>query len=141
MPKSKHILVIANDDTTRNLLEQFFITRDMKVVATRTFPSAENAIDSWGLEPFNLAIIDTAAFGLGELEQKYMACHMLREWSMQYPSLPVLFLGTTSQKRAMLKIRADMIHIVIKPFDLDIFVETINRLYPGLHPAALNIPY
>lgn len=140
MQKSPHILVIANDDTTRNLLEQFFIIRHIKVVATRTFQHAESIIDLWGLAPFNLAVIDTASFGHGELEQKSMACHMLREWSMTYPILPLLFLGTPCHKRAILQIRADIVQFIVKPFDLDTFVNTINTLYPNLHPAELNVP-
>jgi len=140
MQKPQHLLVIANDDTTRNLLEQFFIIRNVKVVATRTCQHAESIIDGWGLEPFNLAVIDTASFGHGELAQKSMACHMLREWSMKYPILPVLFLGTPCHKRAILQIRADIVQFVVKPFDLLTFVETINTLYPKLRPAELNVP-
>ncbi|ETX04221.1 MAG: hypothetical protein ETSY2_30065 [Candidatus Entotheonella gemina] len=141
MQKSQHILVIANDDTTRNLLEQFFIIRDIKVVAARTFQHAESIIESWGLALFNLAVIDTAAFGVGELEQKSMVCHMLREWSMKYPMLPVFFLGTPCQKRAILKIRADIVQILVKPFDLDTLIDTINDLYPNLRPAGLSLPH
>ena len=138
MQKPPHILVISNDDTTRNLLEQFFIIRDMKVVATRTCQQAESIIESWGFAPFHLAVIDTAAFGRGELTQKAIACHALREWSMRYATLPLLFLGTACQKRAILRIRADSVQFVVKPFDLDTFVDTINQLYPSLRPVELT---
>ena len=60
---------------------------------------------------------------------------------MQYPLLPVLFLGTSDQKRAILKIRADIVRVVVKPFDLDSFIATINELYPSLHPVELNPCY
>lgn len=141
MQKPQHILVIASDDATRNLLEQFFIIRDTKVVATRTFDDAESIIGQWGLEPFSLAVIDTDAFGRRELEQKSMACHMLREWSMKYPILPVLFLGTADQKRAILKIRADTVQFLVKPLDLEKFSEIINDLFSsGRHAEATLNP-
>ncbi|ETW95838.1 MAG: hypothetical protein ETSY1_28980 [Candidatus Entotheonella factor] len=140
MQKPQHILVIANDDTIRNLLEQFFIIRDIKVATTRTLQQAEHIIDSWGLAPFNLAIIDTAAFGNCESEQKSMACHMLREWSMKYPSVSILFLGNPYQKRAILKIRADIVQCLVKPFNLETLIDTINDLYPNLRPADFTSP-
>lgn len=138
MKTPQYILVIANDDITRNRLEQFFILRDIKVVATRTSQHAESIIESWGLEPFTLAVIDTAAFRSCELEQKSVACHLLREWSTAYPTLSVLFLSSLCQKRAMMKIRADTVQFLVKPFDLDTFIDTINDLYPNLCPACLS---
>ncbi len=139
MTTPQQILVIASDDATRNLLEQFFIIRDLKVVATRTFDDAERIIGQWGLEPFRLAIIDTDAFGRRELEQKSMACHMLREWSMKHPILPVLFLGTSCQKRAILKIRADTVQFLVKPFDLEKFSERVNDLFSGGRRAETTL--
>ncbi len=132
MQNPQHVLVIANDDTTRNLLEQFFIIRDMKVVTARTFEHAESTIEQWGLEPFSLAVIDTEAFGRRELEQKRSACHLLREWSMKHPILPLVFLGTSDQKRAILKIRADTVQVFVKPFDIETFSEIANDLCPAI---------
>ena len=130
MSTPSHVLIITNDNGLRNLLEQIFIIRGDTTVIVRTIQDAEITTKRWELAMCRLVIIDTDALGMGETEQKHMACRVLEDWTTKYPMLPFLFLGTLLQKYALLTIRADIMQFVVKPFHLDNLVDAIEDVCP-----------
>jgi DNA-binding NtrC family response regulator len=140
MLKPTHVLIITRDETMRNLLEQVFMIRDVQVVIAVTVQGAEASIDLWDVGTFGLVIIDTAALGECESDQKHVACHILENWTATHPTLPFLFLGTILQKHAIHMIRADIVRILVKPFRLDELVDAIDELYLGKSYITTSLP-
>lgn len=133
MLKPTHVLIITRDDAIRNLLEQVFMIRDVQIAVAATAQGAEALVDLWGLNTFGLVIIDTAALGEHESDQKHVACRILAGWTTANPALPFLFLGTILQKHALYTIRADIMRVLVKPFRLDELVDAVDDLYLGKH--------
>jgi DNA-binding NtrC family response regulator len=140
MQQPTHVLILTHDDAIRNLLEQIFIIRDVQVLIAETVQGAEAIIHQWGLSTFGLVIIDTAALGKYEMEQKRVACRLLEEWTTAHPALPFLFLGTVLQKHAIYPIRADIVRVLVKPFRLDELVNVVDDLYPEQHHPNTSMP-
>jgi DNA-binding NtrC family response regulator len=128
MEQPTHVLAITKDDGLRNLLEQIFHIDGVKMVLAETVSAAEAIINVWGLAAFGLMIIDTAALGANETEQKQEVCRLLEEWIIQHPELAFLILGTVLQKHAVHLIRADKVGVLVKPFRLEELVEQVNEL-------------
>jgi DNA-binding NtrC family response regulator len=133
MQQPTHVLILTHEDAIRNLLEQVFIIRDVQILIAETVQGAKAIINLWGLPTFGLVIIDTAALGEYELDQKRLACRILEEWTATYPALPFLFLGTVLQKHAIYLIRADIVRVLVKPFRLDKLVDVVDDFYPEQH--------
>ena len=131
MEQPTHVLTITQDDGLRNLLEQIFHVYDVKIVIALTGQAAEAIVDFWGLPAFGLIVIDTAALGTNDAEQKREVCHLLEEWTHQHPNLAFLILGTLFQKHAVHMIRADTVRVLVKPFRLEELVDRVNDLYPA----------
>ena len=127
-----NVLIMTHDDASRNLLEQVFLIRDVQVVVVAaTVQRAEAIIERWGLASFGLVIIDTAALGACDAEQKHVACCIVEDWTAKAPTLPFLVLGTFLQKHEMHTIRADRVRFLVKPFRLDDLVDAVDNLYLG----------
>jgi DNA-binding NtrC family response regulator len=140
MQQPTHVLILTHDDAIRNLLEQVFIIRDVQILIAETVQGAEAIINLWGLSMFGLVIIDTAALGEYEMDQKRVACRILEEWTTAHPALPFLFLGTVLQKHAIYPIRADIVRVLVKPFRLDELVDVVDDLYPEQHHPHASLP-
>jgi len=140
MQQPTHVLILTHDDAMRNLLEQVFIIRDVQILIAETVQDAEAIMNRWGLPAFGLVIIDTAALGEYELDQKQMACRLLEEWTTAHPALPFLFLGTVLQKHAIYPIRADIVRVLVKPFRLDELVDVVDDFYPEQHYPSASLP-
>ncbi len=141
MEQPRHVLAITQDDGLRNLLEQIFHIDHVKIVLAATVPAAEAIINLWGLAAFGLMIIDTAALGANEAEQKQEVCRLLEEWTARHPQLSFLILGTVLQKHAVHLIRADTVGVLVKPFRLEDLVSQVNDLYPKGSSHASSLPY
>jgi DNA-binding NtrC family response regulator len=140
MQQPTHVFIMTHDDAIRNLLEQVFIIRDVQILIAETVLGAEAIINLWGLPAFGLVIIDTAALGEYESDQKHMACRILEEWTTTHPALPFLFLGTVFQKYALYLMRANIVRVLVKPFRLDELVDVVDNLYPGQPSPNASLP-
>ena len=130
MSTLSYVCIVTHDNGLRNLLEQIFIIRGDPIVIVRTLQDAEIAIERWDSATCRLVIIDTAALGRCETEQKHTACRILEDWTTTYPTLPFVFLGTLLQKYALLAIRADIMRFIVKPFRLDDLIDAIEDFCP-----------
>ena len=140
MLKPTHVLIITHDETMRNLLEQIFMIRDVQVVIAATVQAAEASINLGGVGTFGLVLIDIAALGECESDQKNVACRILEDWTATNPTLPFLLLGTFLQKHAIHMIRADIVRALVKPFRLDELVDAIDELYLGKPCINSSLP-
>lgn len=143
MEQPTHVLTITQDDGLRNLLEQIFHIDHVQIVLAATVPAAEAIINLWGFAAFGLIIIDTAALGENETEQKQEVCRLLEEWTARHPSLSFLILGTVLQKHAVHLICADRVRVLVKPFRLEDLVDQVNDLYPrcpSYQPPFPHVP-
>jgi hypothetical protein len=100
----------------------------VQILIAETRQGAEAIISLWGWPRLGLVIIDTAALGEHEWDQKRVACCILEEWTTIHPTLPFLFLGTVLQKHAILLIRADIVRVLVKPLRLDELVDVVDHL-------------
>lgn len=139
MQHRTHVLMITRDNVIRNLLEQVFIIRDVQIVITATASGAEAIAAQWGLDAFSLVIMDTAALGESESEQRHVAHRMLQAWNSANPRLPVIVLATFLQKHDLHGAQTDRVRTLVKPFRVDELVEAIEALDWGkLSPSICH---
>lgn len=111
------VLVITHDPTLTNLLKSVCITHGVQMVTSVLMSEEEVLNPDIDLTAFGLIVIDIAVFGGSEWHQKRLSCRLLRHWTEADPTLPLLFIGTASQKRAILAIRADTVRFLTRPIN------------------------
>jgi hypothetical protein len=114
--------------------------RDVQVVIAATVQAAEASINLEGVGTFGLFLIDIAALGECESDQKNVACRLLKDWTATNPTLPFLFFGTLLQKHGMHMIQAEIVRVLVKPFRLDELVDAIDELYLGKPYINSSLP-
>jgi DNA-binding NtrC family response regulator len=124
------MLILTKDDGLRNLFEQLFMIRGDTIVIVSNLQGAKTTLERWAPATCRLVIIDTTTLGTSEVEQQRRACRLLEAWSIRYPMLPVLFLGTILQKYPILAIRFHLVQFIVKPCHLDDLVAALDTLCP-----------
>lgn len=134
MPGQMFVLLLTDDQTLRNLIEQLFIIYGIKTLTAATAEEGETLIVQIGLAGLGLAIIDTAVFGTDELQQQQRSYELLRAWTVKYLGLPCLVVGSILQRASILPEYTDIVQFLVKPFRLDELAGVVRGLWAGKKP-------
>ena len=126
-PNHFTVLVITHDPTLTNHLQAVCMTHGAQVVSAAIMPEDDDVDPRVELSAFGLIVVDLAVFGDCEWRQKRLGCRLLRNWTETDPTLPLLFIGTESQKRAILAIRADTVRVLTRPINRPGLARAIER--------------
>jgi CheY-like chemotaxis protein len=130
MPQQPSVLIISHRRTMRHLIEQGCRPAGAKTVMATSGQEGCAIAAARGLHDFALVVIDTADPGQNTLYPSRMACQLLQEWTAAAPLLPFVFVGPESQKRALRRIRADIVCFVTPPFNLRTVRQAIESCLP-----------
>jgi CheY-like chemotaxis protein len=122
------ILIISDDLTIQNVVEQVGITCGYLATTAGTVREAEAELSRLGYQQFALIVIDSDVLGEGALELQFEVSALLRVWPGQYPGLPVVFLGTALQKYAVLAAQPALVPFILIPFSPHDLMQTIQPL-------------
>ncbi|MDH3601593.1 MAG: hypothetical protein OEU26_18425 [Candidatus Tectomicrobia bacterium] len=137
------VLLLTHEPTLKTLLETVCMTHGVQMVAAALQPEREDLSLGVELTAFGLVVVDLAVFGASEWRQKRLGCRWLRTWTETYPTFPLLFIGTVSQKRALLSIRADTVRFLTRPITLYELGHAVEAFHWGKprrpHPLPLMV--
>ncbi len=130
-PDNLVVLAITHNPTMMSLLESVCIAHDVQVETSVLIP--EDKDFNLGIEQSDcgLVVVDLEVLSACQWRQKYLGCRLLRQLTEAYPGLPLLFIGTVSQKHAILAIRADTVWFLTQPInwkDLAHIVEDCDQV-------------
>jgi CheY-like chemotaxis protein len=128
------ILIISHDWTIQNVIEQVGMTCGYPSIVVGTVQEAEAKLAQLGHEGFALAVVDTDILGERSADLQLGACYLLETWPVQYPGLPVVFLGTALQRYAILAAHAALVPFVTTPFSPHDLMQTIQPFLPRSNP-------
>lgn len=131
MAQSTRVLLLTREPAIQNLVEQVCHIDGHRTVTAATVEEAHALTAPEGRDAFALAVIDTAAFGASEQQQPHLARQLWQEWTVVYPGLPLMFVGTLPQHYAFLANRADIGVFLEKPFGPRMFADTMRTVLPG----------
>jgi hypothetical protein len=122
------VLIISQNWTIQNVVEQVCLACGYPSIVARTLPEAETQLAQLGDEAVALIVIDTDVLGEGGADLQCEARRLLQAWAGQYPSLPVMCLGTVLQKYAILAVHFAPVPFVTLPFSSHGLMQTVQPL-------------
>lgn len=131
MEQPIQLLLLTREPAIQNLIEQVCHIDGHRTVTAATVDEAHALTAQGGGDAFALAVIDTAALVACDPQQADMAYQLWQEWSVAYPGLPLMFVGTQSQHDAFLSNRDDIGVFLEKPFGPRAFADTMRRCLPS----------
>jgi DNA-binding NtrC family response regulator len=135
------VIMVSRDTEIQRLLLRLLAARHAAMVTVTTAEAAEAIIVRQDLSRIELVIIDTAALIEDNRRQQATACQLLRDWTRMWPTLPLLFIGTSLQRHALLAIRADTVDFVAKPVTSGMLRSTLGRfIRRPMSPMKPTIP-
>jgi len=124
------ILIISHDWMIQNMVEQVSLTCGCRSIAAASAREAEAKLAQLGYDRFVLVVLDADVLGEGGADLQMAASRLLQTWAGRYPGLPVVFLGTTLQKYAILAARLSLAPFVTAPFSPHNLMQAIQPLLP-----------
>ena len=125
MPKSNpRILCVEDNKDSREMIKVMLSRADDRYDITVVETAAE-ALDLNGREPFDLYVLDISLPGMDGLS----LCRRLRDGGSTKPIIFFSAMVQPQDRQYCLDAGADA--FLIKPSDLDIFVDTVGRLLNG----------
>jgi DNA-binding NtrC family response regulator len=133
------VFVLSTDEALRQVLESVFRICSTEIVLAATAEEAEALTARRGLVPFELAIVDTTALGATPEHRQRLVCQLWRTWTAAQPDLPWVFIGTESEKYAVLAMCADTVRFVAKPLQLGALLDAVWALFPPRIPRTTRL--
>jgi len=119
--KSKHALIVEDEDDIRELIKIQFETQGCKVTAT---PSGDNAIDLLQSVSFDLFVLDRMLPGTSGLE----ICKFIRNYKPT-KSCPILFVTALTEPEQIVEgLDAGADDYITKPFDMNVLIARARSL-------------
>jgi CheY-like chemotaxis protein len=124
------ILIISRNWKIQNMVEQVSITCGCASAAAASAQEAEAKLAQFGYDQFALVVIDADVLGEGGADLQQAASRLLQTGAGRYPGLPMVFLGTTLQKYAILAARLSLAPFVTAPFSPHNLMQALQPLLP-----------
>ncbi len=99
-------------------------------IVAATMQEAEDKLAQLGHEAFALVVIDVGVLSEGGADMQREVHRLLQSFTGQCPALPVVFLGTTLQKYAILAAHPTIVPFMTMPFSPHDLMQTIQPLLP-----------
>ena len=128
MASSKHVLLVTQELTIQNLVEQVCLIDGYRVVTAATMEDAPTLTTQSVRETFVLAVIDPIALEASNPQEADRACQQWRAWTAATVGLPLIILGARPPSDAFPTACTAPSVFLEKPFEPHVFADMMQTL-------------
>jgi len=130
MAQTPQVLLLTQEPSIQNLIEQVCRVDGHATVAASTLQDVYALMAQYGGDAFSLAVVDTAALGMGDAEQR-LGHQLWSDWRTAYPGVPLMLVGAPPPSAAVPTNPSDIGGFLAKPFGPYQLANMMRTFLPG----------